>query len=292
VNFSSTLFSRSKLRKASTETDPLARIMQFALGESPREAEILARQWQHYRKVVRGFWEESARVSLKESIRRADNINMNDSSLLVRFINGQKLGKEGLVLLTIHMGDYLHAILKILMMASHRQVIVLRRKAWNEEEYKAFDKLNQIGHELLVVRQNEGAAKPIIRGLRKGAIVVMLYDLPYQWGATTPVSLFNQKLNWVMGPIQLAMLGRSCVLPFFTFEQENHWYSELHPVRDYRCVREHAVLGEEVQSLAQLAEGTIKRHVTQWNHWHLLPDMLAHPELVQETTIAQVTHHG
>lgn len=140
--------------------------MQLALCEFPQEAEVLASQWRRYRKVVRGFWAVSARFSLSGSMQRGENIDMVDSDLLAKFVNGQQLGKKGLVLFTIHMGDYLHVTLNVLVMASHRQVIVLRRKSWSEEEYKTFDKANQIGHALLVVRQNEGA------------IVVMLYDLP------------------------------------------------------------------------------------------------------------------
>lgn len=265
-----------------SKTDPLAMIFQVGLGESPQASVRLARSWRAYRKVVKGFWHESAITSLDQSMDRADKIVMEDEDLLQNFLLSHQ---QGLVLLTIHMGDYLHACLKILRLCSGRKVLILRKKSWSKAEQASFGKLDRIGHEMVTVRNGTGAGKSIIAALRQGAIVVMLYDLPPRWGETLPVNMFNRQLNWVMGPLQLSMLGKSCVLPFFTFETDAGWQCDLNPIRDYRHINQDRslYLRSEMQALANIAERYIKRYATQWNHWHLMPEMVGKPE---------VTHGG
>ncbi len=67
---------------------------------------------------------------------------------------------------------------------------------------------------LTVVRAGDGAQA--VRALRKGDIVVVLYDLPRRFGRTVEVGFFGRRAHVVRGPAELAVLGHADVLPLFT----------------------------------------------------------------------------
>lgn len=258
--------------KRKLEPDNLAILFEEALGESPQYARKLAQGWRQYRTIAKGFWHQAATIPLDESIQRADDVTMQDEKVLQNFLNNHS---QGIVLLTIHMGDYLHSILKILKLAKRRQVVILRRKSWSEEEQTAFGKIGLVGHNVKTVRHGPGASRTITKALRNGAIAVLLYDLPHQWGETKPVKLFNFQLHWVVGPLQLAMLGKAAVIPFYTYKSTAGWCCDLKPVRDYQklnCDRK-TFLVDELQAVTTMAEFYIRNNVHQWDHWNLLHDM-------------------
>jgi len=206
------------------------------------------------------------------SLERAKRIILPDQDLLQNFINSST---QGIVLLTIHMGDYVHAILKILSLATNRKILFLRRKACSEAEQSVYGKINSLGHGIITIRHGPSAAKTAANALRHGAIVILLYDLSSRWGETEQIKLFNTDLHWVSGPLFLSMLGRSAVIPFFIFKSGGQWHCEIHPVRNYAAAkRDRATfLVSEMQSMGSLAETYIRTYVSQWHHWHLIPEM-------------------
>lgn len=255
------------------EPDELALLFEAALGESPARSRELAAQWRKSRAGNNSFWHRAANISYLESVDRADAIIMQDKNILQHFVNSHA---DGIVLLTIHMGDFLHSILKILMFTKRRRVVILRRKSWSREEELAFGKLAFLGHDVETIRHGPHASRLVASALRGGAIAILLYDLPSQWGKTTAVQLFNGICHWVTGPLQLAMLGKAIVVPFYTYSDSRHCHCDLRQVRDYRSTKTDrvALLHQEVQLMANTAEQYIRDHVVQWDHWHLVPAML------------------
>ncbi|MFP6806213.1 MAG: hypothetical protein VB957_03370 [Pseudomonadales bacterium] len=266
--------------KNETTPDTLPAIFESVLGESPTQARCLGLKWLQQRELVRSLWSECTDVSLQASLDRSNKIVLEDEVPLQNFLQSNT---KGTVLLTIHMGDYIHAILRILSLVSTRQVILLRKKGWTKAEQTMFGKLELIGHKVTTVRHGPAAAKVIVSALRQGAIVIFLYDLSSRWGETSPVRFFNTRLHWVAGPLLLAMLGRSFAIPFFTFRESNQWICEVNSVRDYtgdylgnsigKTAKRSSYLKSELQIITSLAEGYIRNHVSQWNHWHLIPEM-------------------
>jgi len=251
----------------------LTSILEAALNESPDRAQKIASDWFHYRTVSTENWRQAAESTFTESIRRAESISINDTYLLEYFLNSHQ---EGIVLLTIHMGDYLHSILKLLKLAQRRKVVILRRKTWSRDEHTAFGKISLLGHDVEIVRHGPHAPRSITKALRKGAIAILLYDLPQRWGQTSTVTMFNKQLHWVVGPLQLAILGRACVLPFFSFSTSKGPVCELKAVRDYRQLDgdRRTLLQNEMQIIASYAEIIIRRKAAQWDHWWLIGEML------------------
>ena len=70
-----------------------------------------------------------------------------------------------------------------------------------------------------------------VRALRRGDIVVVLYDLPRQFGRTVAVDFFGRHAQVVRGPAEIAVLGRADVLPMFThYEADGVAVTEAKPV--------------------------------------------------------------
>jgi len=161
-------------------------------------------------------------------------------------------------------------------LAERRRVVILRRKSWSREEEEAFRKLALLGHDVETIRHGPRASRSITNALRDGAIAILLYDLPYRWGKTSEVKIFNHTCHWVIGPLQLAMLGRATVVPFYTYSVDQHCYCDLSEIRDYRSIGGNRIslLHKETQIMATIAERYIRNHVIQWDHWNLIPEML------------------
>ncbi|MFT7128304.1 MAG: hypothetical protein ACI89U_000410 [Gammaproteobacteria bacterium] len=265
-------FHLRRKNNRSLKLDYLSSIFQGALGESPEEARILTHKWTEYRKDNENTWLKAATFSHAESMSFSNSIIMHDEHLLRNFVDSCS---AGIVLQTIHMGDYLHCILKILSIISRRKVLIVRKKEWSREEGIAFAKISATGHEVLTIRHGPTAAKSVVGELRKGSIAVLLYDLSKRWGKTLPVNIFDNQLYWVSGPLQMALLAKSCVIPFYTFEKEGVHICELGSVRDYRNVdhKRSVLLHREMQYFANTAESYIRDHVVQWDHWNLVPEM-------------------
>ncbi len=250
----------------------IASIFQHVLGEPREQSLYLADSWRKNQQAMQKHFLQSAGVTLDRSLQYSEQIQMEDAKLASQFINSCQ---SGIAIVTIHMGDYLHAILKLLSMIKKRQILVVRHSAWSSAE-QSIQKLSAFGHEVNAILNSQGAARSVVKALRGGAIVILLFDLSFKWGATKPVHLLNNNLNWVCGPILLSLMGRCCLIPMFAFKEKSMWKCHLEAVRDYRHVNGDRgnLLRAEMQSLARMAEGYIRANVTQWQHWHLLPEMM------------------
>ncbi len=253
----------------------MASVFESLLNESPAHAQTLARQWRANMLLVRKLWHDCARVPLTTALQQADAIVMPDDQSVAAFISSapRATKPQGIVLLTIHMGNYLYSILRILnLIPRPRTVFVLRKKSWSALEQNAFNKIDQLGHTIITVRHGPAAARKIAAALRNGDIVILLYDLSRRWGETIPVDFLGTRMHWVTGPLRLSMLGRSIVFPFYSYAQGDRWHCDWLNALDYREPCKH--VAEEIQRTVAIVEPYIRRYPGQWNHWQLIPEML------------------
>jgi predicted LPLAT superfamily acyltransferase len=84
-------------------------------------------------------------------------------------------------------------------------------------------------------------------------------------------------VGWVSGPIQIAMLSRCCLIPFFTYEKNAKMHCDFGQVRDYRMIGKKvgALVQKEMQVLTNLAELYIRDYPCQWQNWWLFNEMIA-----------------
>jgi lauroyl/myristoyl acyltransferase len=183
---------------------------------------------------------------------------------------------RGIVIATIHMGDYLEGLRQLRLVAPPgRPIYVLRRRGTDEREQRAFDRVGGSG--LTVVRSGRDSLTTVVRALRHGAMMVALYDLPARYARTVPVVFFDRPAAFVRGPAELAVLGDADVLPLLC-----HYDAALTAIASAAPVVAAAPVPRDrtartaslTQHLCSLAEAHIRAYPSQWGHWSLIDELL------------------
>lgn len=261
-----------------TDADTVAFIaLQTVLGESPDNAKKLAIAWKRLRVQAQQHWLTSANNSVESALDKMASLEVVDLDKLKLYLVKNPCG---IVLCTIHMGDFLLAILVIVAGLSTTRVSIVRRKSPSDIESKAFAKLKSVGVEYEVLRTSDRTTPlQILRRLKRGEVVVMFYDLPSLYGSTGSIKLLGRKMFWVNGPLVLAARARACIIPFITYTNTvDQARCELQPVISFSSSASDTQIQLAHQQLANFAEAYIKGHPAQWHHWNLIPEMLTAPE--------------
>jgi len=248
---------------------PLRYAFEELLGEPTASAQRLLYDWFFYRQLEARSWIDS---------RSHDGGGM--------LMDAQRIGEyltsctHGVVIATIHLGNYLEGLRQLrFALPSRRPVFVVRRTQWSDVEARAFARIASGDLALTVLRTGRRAAAIAIRELRRGSVVVVLYDLPLRFGGTVEVEFFARRASFVRGPAEIAMLGEADILPIFTHYDHTTGVSrvEAMPVVAARSVpaaqRQHRIV-EIAQRLVTLAEQQIRRHPSQWAHWLLIHELV------------------
>lgn len=234
------------------------------LGETSAAARALVYDWFFYKQLERRSW--------------AGTAGHRGSVLLDAQRVGQYLNQctRGVVIATIHMGDYLEGLRQLRLAASvDRPVFVIRRREQSDAEQRLFERIGA-ATSLTVLRRGPRSVATAIRELRRGAIVIVLYDLPARYGRTVAVRFFDRAANFVRGPAELAVVGRADVLPLFChYDDDGATVAQAMPVfsanaGDDRSARVAIV----TQRLCTLAEAQIRRYPSQWAHWSLVDELI------------------
>ncbi len=252
----------------------LAQIIGDTLGEPTEKSLQVAEEWLSFRERTRRIWMDGEGLTFEKTKIRAMNIRLLDTHAIKNYLESRR---SGLAFLSIHMGDYLHSILRLISYTSPRDVLILRKKDVSHNEMMMYNKLAKFGHTVSIVDQSYARVRKAIRLLRTGAVLVALHDLSSNWGRVAVVRAFGRKLQWSCGPISIAVAGKCSVLPFYCFQEGGLEYCHIMPVRDYQYRNngnEKKFVAEEVEKFASQAEYYIKMYPSQWSHWPLIPSML------------------
>lgn len=247
--------------------EPLTYAFEELLGESAASARRLIHDWFFYRQLEAASWTGDA---------RQERGVLLDSQHVGDYVNGCA---RGVIVATVHLGNYLEGLRRFrLTLSNDKHVFVVRRAASSEVEQRAFGRIVSGDLALTVLRVGSGAAARAIRELRSGNIVIVLYDVPRQFGRTAQVTFFGRRAHFVRGPAELALLGNADVLPIFT-HYDARGLSVTHalpaipaPSSGGRRTQQAADL---TQRLCTYAERQIRAYPSQWAHWTLVPDLLA-----------------
>ncbi len=252
--------------------EPLTYAFEELLGESAASARRLIHDWFFYRHLESESW---------LGARRHKAGALLDAARVGGYLDACP---RGVLVATIHLGDYLEGLRQLrLALSAPKQVLVVRRRAWSEIEARAFARIASSDLALTVVRAGDGAAMSVVRALRRGHIVVALYDLPRQFGRTVDVGFFGRRAQFVRGPAEIAVLGQADVLPLFThFDADGVSVTEAQPViaaapcrASERAAMTHAI----AQRLSALAQQQIQAHPSQWSHWTFVRELLGEPAI-------------
>jgi predicted LPLAT superfamily acyltransferase len=248
--------------------EPLTYAFEELLGESAASAQRLIHDWFFYKQLESASW-----IGARESTRGV----LLDAARVGEYVNGCP---RGLVVATIHMGDYLEGLRRFReVLSSAKRVFVIRRTAWSEIEERAFARIASPDFAVTVLRTGRGAAMTAIRELRRGHLVVVLFDLPRKFGRTIEVDFFGRCAHFVRGPAEIAALGNADVLPIFThYDADGVSVAEAMPVIPAQAFvpSERAARTADIaQRLWASAERQIRAHPSQWSHWSFVRELLS-----------------
>jgi len=257
-------------------TEAITYAFEKLLGESATAARRLLDDWFFYKRLENESWSKG----------RASRGRLLDAQAVGAYVNECP---RGVVIATIHLGDYLEGLRQLLGSVGQKQVFVVRRRAWSELEQRAFARIAPKGLVGTVLRTGSGAAATAVRELRRGNVLIVFFDLPHDFGATVEVDFFGQRAHFVRGPAEVALLGAADVLAVFTHHEESGSVVEAMPVIAARpCSREtRARRVEEIsQQLCKWAEQHIRRHPAQWANWLWIRELMVGPEQRQRDVAA------
>ena len=246
--------------------EPITYAFEELLGESAATARRLLHDWFFYRQLEDASWCDG----------RASRGVLLDAERVGAYLSNCP---RGIVVATIHLGDYLEGLRQLRLASSWtKQVFVVRRAAWSDVEQRAFARIASEDLALTVLRAGRGAAMTAIRELRRGNVLVVLYDLPQRFGRAVEVDFFGRRANVVRGPAEIAVLGDADILPVFThYDAMGTSIVEAMPVVAARSTpREDRLhrIADITQQLCTWAEQQIRRHPSQWAHWLWVQELL------------------
>lgn len=274
------LYFRCVLRPRFTKH--IAPIIQFCLGESASRATQIAQKSCDEAFASRQIWRLGAEATLDQALVKADQIPKHDCQKLYCFFSRRTCG---VLLTTIHMGDFLHAILQLAGCLDRDEIFIVRQRAPDDIEARVFAKLDGIGVRATAIRSYEKkSAIQVMRALRKGSIVVALFDLPESYGSSTTVRFCGHQLKWVGAPALLAQRTKSILLPFVSFRSPDGGYRcDVLEAYDFSNPTSSPMNPQQLsQILCDIAEHYVKRYPEQWLQWPMFPEMLANSGLQAE----------
>lgn len=196
-----------------------------------------------------------------------------------------------LVMLTLHQGDYLAGLLAVLkLIPLEREIHIIKLAEWTKIEEDAYQHFRQFGHTLVIHRLSERPAKRIVRALKQRAILVTFVDVPREFGATVAVNMFDLPFHLTSGPLAMARLAGAQVLPLFSNYTANHErVVTAGPIiapltRDQSGAKAKRSVQSMAQSLANQIEANLRRHGEQWEMWPVIPNLLDHEKLAEDST--------
>ncbi|MCB1645245.1 MAG: hypothetical protein KDI36_07315 [Pseudomonadales bacterium] len=250
---------------------PWTMLISSLLHEPQAVASHIARQAEQEAERSQAVWSKLQLADRTTAVAMANAVQWHHEASLSTYLNHNQ---RGILLTTIHGGDYLLALLKLRRLLSRkRRILIVRRKAASEQEASVFAHFNdQNGNAAMpveVVRHSERRPITLIRALRAGHIVVALADLPAAYGKVKGYRFLGQQMQLVAGPGELAVLGSADVLPFMCCRVGGQ--SVALPTAPIRHT-DPDMINQKILDIAS-------RHIThfpgQWQHWFHVPAMLA-----------------
>jgi len=251
-------------------------LIQQVLGESRQQSLAIVNGWVLHTVVSRFNWIRLANRGPAAVSSCHSELAFADLQRVVTYLDSYR---QGLIIATIHMGDYLSALFTLSRSVSgDRHVFVVRNKVWTREEEQLINRFQSKQLSVEVIRHDPSAARKIIRELRNGNIVILLFDLSETWGSTTRVNFLGKTMEIVRGPAELALVGRADILPVMChFDEQCRPVAEAFPViRPARATNQKLTENAQqtTQRLVDIADRHIRKHPEQWHHWQLVPQML------------------
>ncbi len=248
------------------QIDAFATLLCTTLGEPQHTMRAEALDWFFYRALGHACWSSRARIQ--------QPLNFPGKVAVEQYLLHET---RGILITSIHMGNYLQVLTSLADALHNKTVYLLRRKAVSAEERSTFRQFTDAGICFEILRQEDRPVRKAIAALRHGQVVVAMHDLSARWGATQPIRFCGRQLHWVKGPAQMALAGNAVTLQNYS-HFDTAGVLQVRARRPQSAARSAAVdrpahVRQQTERLAAFAEAEIRRHPAQWHHWRLLHEM-------------------
>lgn len=256
----------------------LSAIVGDILHEPAGNARRIARRAVFEAKRSYAVWQALHQASPAQALTLAETVQLEHLDDIVDYLNK---GSRGVVITTLHAGDYLLALLKLRQrLTADRQIYILRKKDASTLEARVFQHFGSPSRPVNVIRHTERRTLEVVRALRAGHLLVALFDLPGTFGQTMEVEFLARPMQLVSGPATLAALGQADVLPLVCHASQSHRKgaflapiraTHLHAQQDTTAQRN--TIGRQ---LCHIGSTHISHYPEQWQHWFHVPQMLSY----------------
>lgn len=248
------------------QVDAFTVMLCATLGEPAHAMRSEARDWFFYRALGHASWSSGRRIR--------QPLDFPRKAAVEDYLRQES---RGILITSIHMGNYLQVLTSLADALRHKTVYLLRRKAVSAEERSTFRQFTDAGMCFEILRHEDRPVRKAIAALRHGQVVVAMHDLSARWGATQPIRFCGRQLHWVKGPAQMALAGNAVTLPIYS-HFDTAGVLQVRVRRPQSAARSAAAdrpayVRQQTKRLAAFAEAEIRRHPAQWHHWRLLHEM-------------------
>ena len=272
----------------------LCAIVGDILHEPAKNARRIAQRAVYEAQRSYAVWQTLHKASPAQALALAETMQLGHLDEIVEYL--QQVNR-GVVITTLHAGDYLLALLKLRhRLSADRQIYILRKKGPSTLETQVFQHFGSLTHPVNVIRHTDRRTLEVVRALRAGHVVVALFDLPGTYGQTMEVEFLARAMQLVSGPATLATLGQADILPLVCHASRQHRLgrflapigaAQLHAPKDTTAQRNR--IG---QQLCHIGSAHISHYPEQWQHWFHVPQMLLQTSAAANPDHPQIATRG
>ncbi len=176
---------------------------------------------------------------------------------------------RGVVLVTAHTAGW--ETVGPLLSRDHGRRVMIAMQAERDPGARGIQDAAREAHGLLVAHVGDGhlAALPLLHHLRDGGVVALQIDRAPAGMRTRTVTMFGRPTRVPEGPLRLAAMTGAPIVPVFVARVGHRSYRvDAHP--SIRLPRRAGAdeLDAAAQRVAEGLEAFVRRHPTQWFHFH------------------------
>ncbi len=253
-----------------------ARIVSKVLALSARDARRFAAGKLFHEAIFFTEWAALGRRSVAGLIADSRHIS-TDGDEELRWLAAQR----GAIIGTMHFGPYALGLVWLLhTYFQGRKVIIFKSDHDTDVEQRATARLAELGAQVeFVTPEAVGGFHQVIKAVRRGALVIIMIDLPPAFGRSDDIDLLGHRISLASGAVDLAALGQ---VPLMLLRVRSSSNGDLVEVGDMFDVARNdpASRARGVSRLGRFVGDTLHDHPDQWHMWNRFSEYLsAHEEV-------------
>ncbi|MFK8018622.1 MAG: hypothetical protein AB8B86_02545 [Pseudomonadales bacterium] len=252
----------------------ISHCVQWMLRESPTMANLIASNREMSMEALNQHWDSTLKANMEDIVLKANELPIQDIERLRAFIDKRD---AGIVVATIHMGDYITAITALAIQLRRERVVLVHPKSMGYKQLEQLTSIQSLPFNVVLIEQNGlRSFQQVCKELQNKSMVVMFYDQPKDQNDYYETDLLNRRVRWVKAHITAFSITNSLLVPFITTSSPSGIQCELQQCfARPRGTKDSADYFDSVaRDLIDTAGRYLKLYPSEWHNWPLVPEML------------------